>query len=400
MKRRAFFLGAGFSKALNPLYPTLSELTTSVGTSFLKRYFSGAIREHFNHLPNGITFDIEQLLSFLHSDWPWKSSVDRDLDKALYKVLVYEVAVALTDIPSSKISHEYRQFIQYLRATDTNTIISVNYDDLVEEYRAESMSTKDCKFFDGLLIRVEERFESNRKTSELHPLMIEETNDVKNPVRIVFAREWMEQASLVDFVATLKQSGYPEKMGGHWKGLAPEYVWRHFTSEELFHKRKIFGFSIPDVGDKVLHLHGALHWDGEPDGPTIRVKNAEGDESLIRLPAIVPPVMDKSPHYAAGRLKNVWNSAHAAIRSADEIIVIGFSFPPTDISCQFLFKSAVSKGTRIVVVNRDVEIISRYQTAFGNIPDVTLDFSFVKNGDPLLDYINAEILKSKAEPFL
>lgn len=400
MTRRAFFLGAGFSKALNPQYPTLAELTSSVAKSFLERYSSGAIREHFNHLPIGVSFDIEQLLSFLHSDWPWKSSIDRDLDNALYKVLVYEVAVAITDIPNSKISNEYRQFIQHLRVTDTNTIISVNYDNLINEYRADFMSTNDYNA-QGVFVRVEERFESNRKTSEQHPWLIEETDDTKSPVRIVFAREWMENTTVEDFVAIFSLNGFPEKIGGQWKVLTPESIWLYFTREEPFHKRKKFeAYPPPDMANQVLHLHGALHWGAEPDSPTIRVKNVDGEESLVRLPGIVPPVMDKSQHYAAGRLKQVWNAAHAAIHSAEEIIVIGFSFPPTDISCQFLFKSAIREGARIVVINRDPGIITRYQAAFGAIPGVSLDFSFVKNGDPLLEYINAEVLKCAVEKIL
>ena len=91
MKRRVFFVGAGFSKALCSRYPTLSELSASVHESFCLRYKAGAIREHYGELPSGLTADIEKLLSYLYSDWPWKSSVDRDMDRALYKALTYEI---------------------------------------------------------------------------------------------------------------------------------------------------------------------------------------------------------------------------------------------------------------------------------------------------------------------
>ena len=98
MKNRVFFTGAGFSKALCPSFPTLNELSASVVNCFVARNRSGAIRQHFDQLPMGMAQNVEQLLSYLHSDWPWKSSVDKDLDSALFKALIYEISVVLTAI--------------------------------------------------------------------------------------------------------------------------------------------------------------------------------------------------------------------------------------------------------------------------------------------------------------
>ncbi|MGQ2979841.1 MAG: hypothetical protein ACT6Q9_09125 [Polaromonas sp.] len=142
---------------------------------------------------------------------------------------------------------------------------------------------------------------------------------------------------------------------------------------------------------KVIHLHGALEWVREPNSPTIRIADHEGQELLKHLPAIVPPVMDKSQHYAIERLRGQWISAQNAIQGAEEIIVIGFSFPPTDVSCQFLFKSAVQKGVRVIVINRDPQVRNRYDSVFGGVPGVRLDYSFLGGDDPMGRYIAEEI---------
>lgn len=84
-------------------------------------------------------------------------------------------------------------------------------------------------------------------------------------------------------------------------------------------------------------------------------------------------MLDKSHHYGAARIRNQWEKAHGAIQRAFEIVVVGFSFPPTDMSCQFLFKSAMKAGMRVVVVNRDKNVEAAYDSVFEGIPGINLD---------------------------
>lgn len=392
MTRRVYFLGAGFSKALNPLYPTLAELSQIVGRNLRLRHSSGAIRAHLDQLPAQLEADFEQLLSYLYSDWPWKTSGDRHLDMALYEALVYEIWNALSSIQLSSISEEHREFIQFLRAIDDNSVISVNYDNLVEEYKSNNKSARDTNHhLGGLTLRIEERFEPSRRTSKQTPWILENVSiSGQPPQKFTCAREWLSTVSFKEFSSVFIAFGKDNPSGRAWANeSALKHLFDALNKKEDPYPTKRFAAHA----GKTLHLHGSLHWSFDSTNPTIRVTNDQGINRLERIPAIVPPVMDKSRHYANTGLALVWNSAHEAIREAQEIVIVGFSFPPTDISCQFLFKSAIQPGVRVVTVNRDPSIAERYQAVFGSVPNVKLDFSFLGGEDPLTRYIQSEVLK-------
>lgn len=397
MKSRTFFLGAGFSKALNPAYPTLVELSASVIASFLARYSEGPVRALFDRLPVGLQQDIEQLLTYLYSDWPWKSSVDGDLDKALYKALVYEVAEALRKIEPVPISWYLRMLIHFMRMESSNKIVSLNYDALIEEYRLSDRSF--CTLLKGLDIEVEEPYIADRKTSAQTPWVVGEpkkiyASDSKKKL-LIAAREWINQVSIDEFRDVIATTSLKPQDSRDESLFNYTFALQSFRKVADYYPTQRTGFSGEGDGNtgKTLHLHGSLHWQDTSE-PTIRLINSNGHSSLERLPAIVPPVLDKSQHYAAGRLRMIWDNAHAAIQQAKEVIIIGYLFPPTDVSCQFLFKSAVTPGTRIVVVNRDPSIKDRCDSIFGNISGIELDYKFANGADALQRYIAQEILNN------
>ena len=63
--------------------------------------------------------------------------------------------------------------------------------------------------------------------------------------------------------------------------------------------------------------------------------------------------MDKKSFYYHTMIKSLWKNAHELLQNADEIFIIGFSFPQTDISVRFLFQSALQgKTPKIYVINK------------------------------------------------
>lgn len=396
MIRRAYFLGAGFSKAINPGYPTLAELSAIVDRNLRARHTTGAIRAHLDQIPAQLRSDFEQLLSYLYSNWPWKSSADRHLDNALYEALVYEIWIALAHLPLTDISEDQRDFIQFLRVIDSNSVISVNYDNLIEDYKTNARSARDLLYhFSGIAVRVEERFETSRKTSKQQPFFEEPTGDEKNPLRYYFAREWLSEINEEEFCAK-----FLEFSKNHPKEDSRNQPWNTRTTFRVLTNLAKPGASKTGLWDfevsagKVLQLHGSLLQRSKDGNQTIRIIDPDGGARLERIPTLVPPVMDKSRHYASNELMIVWNHAHEAIRRAEEIVIVGFSFPPTDISCQFLFKSAIQSGTRVVVVNKDPNVIQRYEAVFSEVDEVKLDFAYVGGDDPLSKYIATEILRT------
>lgn len=86
-------------------------------------------------------------------------------------------------------------------------------------------------------------------------------------------------------------------------------------------------------------LHGSLNWSsnagsGEP-GHSLLLKTVES-------PLILPPVFNKMDSLSVGP---VWANALSAIRSAKNLIIVGYSLPRTDIYMQYFLKAAVGPNS-------------------------------------------------------
>lgn len=68
-----------------------------------------------------------------------------------------------------------------------------------------------------------------------------------------------------------------------------------------------------------------------------------GQEGLPSMPLIIPPVKDKSYQFFGGLFEGLWQQASDALQACDEVLVIGYSFPRTDLKSLDLFKSAFSR---------------------------------------------------------
>ena len=94
MSKDVFFLGAGFSIALANScvtngfrYPSLTELTELVKDRFTK----ASLATHLNEISSKYTENIESLLTYLSTDFPWQNQQMIHLDKALYFELVKNI---------------------------------------------------------------------------------------------------------------------------------------------------------------------------------------------------------------------------------------------------------------------------------------------------------------------
>lgn len=384
MKRRVFFVGAGFSKALCTAYPTLLELSMAVSTSFLSRYPGGAIREHYNQLPLGLVRDAEQLLSYLYSDWPWKSSVDRDLDRALYKALTYEISNCLSSIPTQPLAEVHQYFVRFL-GNENNRIVTLNYDTLVQDLYSQYSLPKG-EDYSRLRIYVEDVFDEEQRTAPENPWFLEDVRDddyIK--MKLTVRRDFISQVEPAQFVELIESTKCA--------------IWSTYSPENLLLKYKVGDKFKPKAMDRafderILKLHGSIAWHEDSAEATIRVLDNDGNMKWERIPIIVPPVLDKSQHFAIGRLRAQWANAHLALEQADEIVIVGFSFPATDISCQFLFKSALKSRdkVRVVVVNRDAGVHQRYDSIFSDLPGVDVDYSYSSHDDALSRYVERGVL--------
>ena len=102
----------------------------------------------------------------------------------------------------------------------------------------------------------------------------------------------------------------------------------------------------------LLKLHGSLNWQ-LPDDPrnpdsdhrqTIRLKERLHGQRGVPYFTIIPPVWNKaaSEHPT---FKSLWTNAERAIRTADHIALVGFSFSQTDLPVESLFRVALARRT-------------------------------------------------------
>ncbi|MDA8399658.1 MAG: SIR2 family protein [Actinomycetota bacterium] len=118
---------------------------------------------------------------------------------------------------------------------------------------------------------------------------------------------------------------------------------------------------------RLLKLHGSLNWwwvPGDFTGTTInrwettRVEppTAEENARMTReLPGrsrfLVPPSAAKSASYANPLSKEFWRRARAAIKNADELYLVGYSLPNTDLVTRGMLRECLQPKARVVVVN-------------------------------------------------
>ncbi len=82
---------------------------------------------------------------------------------------------------------------------------------------------------------------------------------------------------------------------------------------------------------------------------------------MASVPLIIPPVKQKSYGLYASLFDDLWKSAEDALVLAERIVIIGYSFPQTDLKSLSLFKRAFTRRSnmpRVVIVDPNPERIA------------------------------------------
>ncbi len=132
------------------------------------------------------------------------------------------------------------------------------------------------------------------------------------------------------------------------------------------------GGSIVDRGAdsfRLLKLHGSLdcYWvPGDPSGATINrwdLAGGWGAPAMIdrerrredlpgRAPFIVPPAAAKSSFYGNPITRELWQEASRSLQTADRVVLMGYSLPPTDlVSTGMLVDALVGAHVKVDIVN-------------------------------------------------
>lgn len=129
---------------------------------------------------------------------------------------------------------------------------------------------------------------------------------------------------------------------------------------------------------RLWKLHGSVDWfwsEGDPHGETVvrRPHNRPvvGDTAGIagKTPFFAAPTASKVLHYGNQIIRHIWRGARSALESADEVVVIGYSLPLTDLTVRALL--AGTAASRITLVDPAArEVHSRVLGVLGDAVNV------------------------------
>jgi hypothetical protein len=125
---------------------------------------------------------------------------------------------------------------------------------------------------------------------------------------------------------------------------------------------------ISDVPATFRHQQDQLHGTGRVTvHPGLGVKggwqaggaDARYGSALVadREPCIVPPASTKSPYYGNRTLHALWQQAAQALRDADEVVVMGFSLPPSDQLVSALLASELRDDCIVSPIDRSSRVV-------------------------------------------
>lgn len=146
---------------------------------------------------------------------------------------------------------------------------------------------------------------------------------------------------------------------------APESVWVVEDARAPYHcyagrfmagyERLSCGYYPPNIGDDSGKSppEGYVFIQTRPKH-SLMPEGTAGSDGLVSVPLIIPPVRQKRYDLFGPLFKKLWESAEAALTEADQITIIGYSFPKTDLKTHDLFKRAfVNRGNYPEIVILD-----------------------------------------------
>ncbi len=116
----------------------------------------------------------------------------------------------------------------------------------------------------------------------------------------------------------------------------------------------------------ILKLHGSVNW---PQNSKRELGTIGMDAEPVERPLVIPPTWNKAliPNEP---ITAVWRDAIELISAADAVLVIGHSFPTTDMHLDYLFAEGMSKREgapahkRVTVADPDVKTGARVRSRF------------------------------------
>lgn len=299
---RIFILGAGFSRSVNHSMPLLTDLTDKVKSEL--QFRNVEIGDDLDTLG-----DVERWLSLLADPAPWLSSAAQIRNTALFSTIsgiLHSIIVNSQLLAASNPAPDWLISLARHWIEAKATVITFNYDGLVELAYLEAAP----------------------QSATLHPCDV-----FAIPVTPASARLGHPGYARNDSFSLLKLHG---SFDWWYSGLNAQ------ASDQIYWLdwHGTFGESLKSLSDPSILL---------PD----------------KSPMMIPPVAAKSSFYENSLLAAQWVKAARALRNADELVLMGYSAPATDLTVTTLI-STQFKGSTIVPVNPDSAVLGRVRDLIGH----------------------------------
>ena len=314
---KVFILGAGFSRAISAHMPVMNDLSGHVRSELdarSERPIPGS--------DTPLAENFEQWLSYLVEAPPWLTAAERALNQWGFITLtdtIYEVLWTLQQRALELPCPDWLDALVRYWQANSCTVITFNYDLLVEIAHAVS---------------------TNHAPAPLYSV----------PITFMDARDNMVlgREKTVDGLRLLKMHGSLNWRYSGPGGPAGDVVYE---------------VGYESTGSSSVPIHRAESW-------SVQAVSRSVDDGLPggsdRVPMIVPPTTVKSPYYVNQSLQLVWRQAANALRAAEEIVLMGFGLPVTDLLVASLLATnfTLTQSSIITPVDYSGEIVARVRSVF------------------------------------
>ena len=315
----AFLLGAGFSKALHDVMPTMNELYDLLGV--LVKVPQGIPKEAYDYAAG----NAEALLSYFAIPAPQDDIVEgfqkRRVRELIERGIGESVAERESKAGSSGLNPNGSELVSKWHENKSH-VLTTNYDSLVETL---AEGTRSGEGNAGRALNY----------MDLYPILITPAH-------------------------ALRGSGFFGE-----------------TDVETFTLYKLHG-STTWYTPAAETSFAPIYWLSNRIVGTPMSNKLVADKRRF----IVPPVYDKSTLLSHESVRSLWRQAREnALRPADKLVVIGYSLPETDLAMRTLlwegrlFPDGSGSGEKLLyVVNPDTSVLQRYEDILGQYYNVQTDF--------------------------
>ena len=360
---KTYIIGAGFSKSYeksptllkmplaNEIFKTYNQLDISSNPNVLVGDIINYVGQVYNISPLefiNFNMNIEDLHSEIEEKLNEALLKDNFLDKVtyyrVYNQLVFLFTSVINEIQNGPISKAHYNFIETIE--DNDSIITFNWDTLIDRALKEHTNWNiDTGYLVQPHIIYRNKWDENNK-NDIFPLKL---------IKLHGSTNWLTSHTSFDHDdGSIKLS--------HKDNLDRFYAYEFANEPYSCYRGRYLGVyedfsygyyppNIPEDGLEAPPGHVFVRMAQKTPFTPVGSSNESG---LVSMPLIIPPIKHKKYSFFGSLFPSLWEYAQKSIEIADKIIILGYSFPKTDVKTNDLFMNAFLKRKSIpdiVIVN-------------------------------------------------